>query len=129
MAYAEKTKVPVTQTKGDIEKLVNKYKSTSFGIMTSGERVQVAFQIEGRNVLFRVSVPEDPQQERARWRALLLVIKAKLESVDTGIETFEDAFLANIVLPDGQTVADHVRPAIESHYSGKTNVPLLPHLN
>lgn len=129
MAYAETTKVPVTQTKGDIEKLVEKYKSTSFGIMTTKEHAHVMFRIGEREVLFRVPMPEDPQKSRARWRALLLVIKAKLESVDTGIETFEDAFLANIVMPDGRTVADHVRPAIESHYSGNTQVPLLPHLN
>lgn len=41
---------------------------------------------------------------RQRWRALALVIKAKLEAVASGITEFEQEFLAHIVLPDGRTV-------------------------
>jgi hypothetical protein len=64
------------------------------------------------------------QEVRRRWRALGLVIKAKLESVESGIETFESAFMANIVMPDGKTFGKYAGPAIESAYStGK--VPLL----
>lgn len=44
------------------------------------------------------------QAVRTVWRRLLLCIKAKLESVATGIETFEEAFLAQTVLPDNTTV-------------------------
>jgi hypothetical protein len=40
---------------------------------------------------------------RRRWRALALVIKAKLEAAEAGITEFEAAFLAHIVLPDGET--------------------------
>jgi hypothetical protein len=45
---------------------------------------------------------------RQRWRALALVVKAKLEAVQSGIATFEDEFLAYTMLPerrDGQPVA------------------------
>jgi hypothetical protein len=42
------------------------------------------------------------QALRSRWRALLLVIKAKLEAVDVGISTIEQEFLANVVLPNDQ---------------------------
>lgn len=128
MAYAEKTKVPVSQSKGDIEKLVNKYSADSradFAIMQRANTVQIAFVLCDRNILFRMVVPDDPQQERSMWRALLLTIKGKLESAERGIESFEEAFLANIVMPDGRTVADTTRPAIESSYQGN-NVPLLP---
>lgn len=61
-----------------------------------------------------------------RWRTLLLCLKAKLESVESGIETFEDAFLAQIVMPDGGTVAEHVRPRIAEAYAANTMQPLLP---
>ncbi|MEO0782524.1 MAG: hypothetical protein AAFZ46_12250 [Pseudomonadota bacterium] len=128
MAYAEKTKVPVSQSKGDIEKLVNKYsrdQRADFAIMQRGAAVQIAFVLCDRNILFRMLVPEDPQQERSMWRALLLTIKGKLESAERGIETFEDAFLANIVMPDGRTVSETTLPAIESSYRGN-DVPLLP---
>jgi hypothetical protein len=38
------------------------------------------------------------QAVRQRWRALVLVIKAKLEAVESGITSFEDEFLAHTVL-------------------------------
>lgn len=127
MTYASTTKVPVSQTKNDIEKLVTKYECEAFGIMTDKKGAQVAFQMQSRNILFKITVPEHPQEARARWRALLLVVKAKMESVDAGIEEFEEAFLANIVMPGGQTVSEMARPIIENHYNGVgENIPLLP---
>ncbi|MEQ1924323.1 MAG: hypothetical protein ABL952_17630 [Pyrinomonadaceae bacterium] len=60
------------------------------------------------------------QATRQRWRALALVVKAKLEAVDAGISQFEEEFLANIVLPDGSTVGQFVMPEIAKVYlSGK----------
>lgn len=49
---------------------------------------------------------------KQRWRALLLCIKAKLEAVDSGIATFEQEFMANIVMPDGKTFGDYALPKI-----------------
>ena len=40
---------------------------------------------------------------------LLLAIKSKFEVVDTGIETFDEAFLANIVSAGGQTVYEKIQ--------------------
>ena len=40
---------------------------------------------------------------RQRWRALALCIKAKLEAVECGITSFEEEFLAHVVMPNGQT--------------------------
>ncbi len=56
------------------------------------------------------------QAERQRWRALLLVLKAKLEAVESKIATFESEFLSHIVLPDDRTVAQHVMPLIAQAY-------------
>ena len=39
------------------------------------------------------------QEVKSRWRALSLVVKAKLEAVECGISTLENEFLAFIVLP------------------------------
>ena len=51
---------------------------------------------------------------RQRWRALLLVIKAKLEAVTAGISTIETEFLANIVLPDNTIcVGEWMLPQID----------------
>jgi hypothetical protein len=57
---------------------------------------------------------------RQRWRALCLSIKAKLESVESGIEEFESAFMAQVVMPDGKTISETITPMIEQAYkSGK----------
>ena len=53
------------------------------------------------------------QGYRQRWRALLLIIRAKLEA---GITTLESEFLVNIVLPDGGTVGHWLAPRVEETY-------------
>jgi hypothetical protein len=63
------------------------------------------------------------REERRRWRALFLALKAKLVSIEEGIETFDDAFLAHIVAADGRTVADHLAPQLAAPAELR---PLLP---
>ena len=67
-------------------------------------------------------------EERRRWRALLLVIKAKLEAVQSGIVTFEEEFLAHVVMPDGRTVQQHVEEPIRRAYIEGHVRPLLAEL-
>ena len=62
---------------------------------------------------------------RSRWRALALIIKAKLEAVESGVTMFEEEFLAHFVLPDGKTFGQHALPAIEQAYRDKKMPPLL----
>lgn len=72
---------------------------------------------QGRIRASRHREAEYEQQCRTYWRRLLLCIKAKLESVETGIETFEEAFLAQIVLPDQSTVGQWSKGAIAAAYA------------
>lgn len=61
---------------------------------------------------------------RSSWRALCLVIKAKLEACAIGISTVEREFLADVVTPNGQTIGELARPQLaEMSRSGR--VPLL----
>lgn len=126
MTFAEKTKVPVARSKDAIETLVKRHEAEAFGVFEQNGVVKIFFRLSERNILFQMPVPDDLQMERSIWRAMLLTIKGKLESADRGIETIEEAFMANVVMQDGRTVAQHARPAIEAHYSGDTEVPLLP---
>lgn len=48
-------------------------------------------------------------EQRRRWRCLLLVLKAKLESIESGIETFDEAFLANIVTDGNLTIYEAIK--------------------
>ena len=63
---------------------------------------------------------------RQRWRALALAVKAKLEAVESGITTFEEEFMAHIVLPGGQTVGAWMVPQIEVSYKAGKMPPMLP---
>ena len=66
------------------------------------------------------------QEIRRRWRALALSIKGKLEAVETGIMSFEEEFMANIVLPNDKTVAEFMLPQIEEAYSSGRMPKLIP---
>jgi hypothetical protein len=75
------------------------------------------------------ALKEWEQAVRQRWRALALVIKAKLEAVESGISEFESEFMANIVLPDGKSVGEWMRPQIaEAYRIGEmpSMLPMLP---
>lgn len=56
------------------------------------------------------------QESRRAWRALLLVIKAKLEAVESRIASFEEEFLAHIVMPNDMTIGAILSPMIETAY-------------
>ena len=59
---------------------------------------------------------------RSQWRALFLVIKAKLVAVETGITTFEREFMPDLVLPNGATAGQHLLGQIRAG----NMPPLLP---
>ena len=145
--YANKTTVGQDQSRAEIERVLDRYGATSFAYFKSEGQVLVAFEMRKRRITFKVVLPakkdfsvtdsgrsrksENAVQEayeqavRQRWRALALVIKAKLESVDSGIETFEEAFLAQIMLPDGQPVGQWMAPQIKLAYETAQMPPLL----
>lgn len=55
------------------------------------------------------------QEARRIWRVLFHGLKARLVSVEEGVETFEQAFLAHLVDPQtGQTLWEAMKPVIEA---------------
>jgi hypothetical protein len=149
LAYAKNTEVSTARSKAEIEATVERYGASQFlsGWSNDG-RAMIGFTMDGRQVRFLLNMP-DPQEKRftthsrgartpeaargeweqacrQKWRALLLVIKAKLEAVEAGISVFEEEFLANIVLPGGRLVGEEVRPRIASAYESGNMPPLLP---
>lgn len=125
MTYAANTQVPVERTKAEIEKLVRKYGAKGFGVGWQGDRAQVSFVAHERHIRFTILVPQAAQQQRSRWRTLLLLVKAKLEAVDAKVVTFEEAFVGDIVMPEtGKTVWEMTREQIRLSHEGKP-APLL----
>ena len=124
--FAEDTKVPIAQSIEEIRKTIARYDGEQFIYAVTEDRVIVGFSKEGRQVRFQVEQGADPQNNRRLCRALLLVLKAKLEAVASGVSIFEDEFLANIVLPDGKLVAYYARDALLTAYETREVPPLLP---
>lgn len=128
--YAARTTVSPSKSLAEIQDILHKYGATSFGFMLTPEGVMIGFESKGRRLRFKVRMPNEKteaQEHRQRWRALLMAIKSKLENVESGIETFDEAFLAQIVLPDGRTMAEYSVPQIESSYKSGKMPPLLGH--
>ena len=147
--YAEGTTVSSSQSRAEIERTLSRYGADGFMYGWEGERAIVAFRMHNRHVKFVLPMPaksefartptrgharSQEQTERAweqacrqRWRALALVVKAKLEAVAAGITVFEDEFLAHIVLPDGSTAGEWIRPQLAIAYESGQMPPLLPY--
>ena len=130
--YAKYTTVAVSKSKQEIERTISKYKGDQYGIAVdnSAMRAAVQFRIDKWLVRFEVKLPagnEENQGVKTRWRALLLAIKAKLESVESGIESFEEAFLPHLVMPDGRRFSSWATPQIQDmRKEGKMPQTLLP---
>lgn len=147
MNYAKNTTVSVDRSRAEIERLVMRYGATGFIYGAEEKRAVIAFKIgiyQVRIALFLPSVVrfmETPtgqkrapsaaakvheQAIRQRWRSLKLIIQAKFEAVDCGISTIEREFLADVLLPSGETFGDRFIPEIEAVVAGRGLPQLLP---
>jgi hypothetical protein len=111
--YAKDTKVPVNRSRDEVEKLLDKVGASSVASMRDSDSAAVAFRIAGRNYVMRLPFPADAngtgeQEKRVRWRALALLVKAKVVAIQSGISTPETEFLAHALLPTGQTLGEHL---------------------
>ncbi len=153
--YAKDTSVSVEKSRAEIEAILTRYGATAFAYATNMDKAMIKFEASGRHIAFVLLMPDKTadrfkfpsyrgkvqkwgralapeaarvkwdQECRQKWRCLALAIKAKLESVESGIATFEDEFMAHIILPNGQTVGQFMRPQIETAYNSGAMPALL----
>jgi hypothetical protein len=142
--YARNTSVPVERSRAEIERTLSKYGATRFGTMTEPDGATIYFEHKGRQIQLRVPMPPRTdkqftqgrsswrtvanskrdqryeQEYRRRWRVLLITVKAMLEAVDSKVLTFDQAFLAHIVIPGtAKTLGDALLPRLDAlHASG-----------
>lgn len=149
MSYADGTTVAVERSKAELDRLLSKHGATQRMIGSDDDAgfAFVVFRLAERHVRLRVPLPriddvEAPRRRlrvspgearakaheqlcRERWRAVVLLVKAKLELVALGLSTVEREFLADIFLPDGRTVHEFLREPLRQAYLGGTMPPLL----
>lgn len=141
MSYAADTSTSVEKTRAELETVLHKFGAEAFGYMTDAGRAAITFKANGKFVRFILPLPradenrfthqerrnwlprtpESARREweqacRSAWRALFLCVKAKLVAVDAKITTFEEEFMAHIVLPSGKTMGEEALPLIERAY-------------
>lgn len=132
--YAARTSVPVQRSKAEIEDILTRYGASAFASGWGEGKAVIQFDAAGRRIRFELPLPIQPekrldaweQQCRQRWRCLVLILKAKLEAVESGITTIEDEFLAHIVLPGGKTLGQWARPQVAEAYKNNRLPPMLP---
>lgn len=128
--YAATTDVSSEKSLAELKRTITRFGATHFGYTEQPTMATVAFVVRDRQVKFSLPLPdrnerrfthhsrgartataaenEYEQAVRQKWRALALVVKAKLEAVESGIAEFDQEFLAYVVLPGGQTVYDRI---------------------
>jgi len=129
MPYAEGTEVPVPRSKEHLEALLRRAGAQGFASAWDPHGDLIEFMWKGLRIRFHLP-KKDPkefrltkrgqmrtptqltaaleQDHRQRWRALFLVVKAKIEAVESGISVFEEEFLAHIVDPATDRTVGHV---------------------
>ena len=140
MTYAARTGVSTAKSRAEIETMLQRAGAKSFAIGWDAKGASIVFELHKRRVKLVLPLPLPDEKRfhvdargrprahssagrewdfacRARWRALVLIIKAKLEAVASGVSVFESEFMAHILMPDGKTVAEIVSPAIERSYT------------
>lgn len=135
--YASGTTVAVMQSRTEIAELLKKMGAIKTGVAEEPGAALIYFHLGDRIIKMLVPIPTEHEvrgkskakltesqvrqrmakAERERWRALVLALKAKFVSIEAGVETFEEAFLAHVVMPGGDTVYQRARPLIEESYA------------
>lgn len=120
--YAKKTKVPYERSIMQIMKLTEKYGATGFGYAEDQSKFIVSFAMKERMVKIVLHpLPASADGKRQYFRALLLYIHAKLEAVEIGIQSFDSAFLSELMMTDGSSIGERIHPQIAGG-----QLPLLP---
>jgi len=134
-SYAKGTVVPVERTRIEIEETLRRFGADAFSSGYEGVRSFINFRAQGRMVRLVLDLPSREAREftvspagrlrsaesaraayeaecRRRWRALALLVKAKLAGIADGISTFDAEWLPHIITADGRTVGEVIAPQL-----------------
>lgn len=139
MRYAQNTKIGTDKSKAEIEKLLVRYGADQFANAWKDGKAVIQFRANGRMIRFILPLPQKTEERftknnsgndrpievaekaweqacRQIWRALVLIVRAKLEAVESEITTFEEEFYSHIVLPSGKTIYEETKKGVALAY-------------
>lgn len=145
--YATTTSVSVEKSKHEIERILQRYGASAFAYGWNQDSAVIQFEAHAKRIKFVLPLPakdhyrKTPEGRmrhnenlvlsaweqgcRSRWRALALIIKAKLEAVQSGVALFEQEFAVHTVMPNGKTIGEMIVPQIDEAYRTGRMPPLL----
>lgn len=148
MRYAAKTEVSVERSQSEIMGNLRRYGADAWAFGEDQGCGIVRFRYEKRPIAFRIEMPDRQDKRftedryghalseqgawkrwdqacRQRWRALSLFILATLEAVESGILPPDEAFIAQTLIGDGETLAERFAPQIREAIENGTMPRLL----
>jgi hypothetical protein len=119
-SYGAGTRVGVHRSRYELERILGRYGASDFAFVEVDANASIQFAMHGRYVQLALPLPDPTDerftqtptgrprtmvaQERAyeqalreHWRALVLAVRGKLQSVESGISTFDKEFAAFLV--------------------------------
>jgi hypothetical protein len=149
VSYAKGTTVRTEKSKADIERLLHRAGASQYVSGWDERHHQSFVQFEMNNRRIRIMVPMPLPDDftktetgryrdhgaintamdgemRRRWRSLLLIIKAKLEAIESKVATFEEEFLPYIVVRGDRTIGELILPQLDEAATTGKLPPLLP---
>jgi hypothetical protein len=140
MRAYQHSETPVAKSQEDIRRILAKYGadgvqfSEDWKAMLLFVRFLYTLGKIQHSVVFRVPIPKaesvspggryrspsarqklQEQYERGIWRAVFWAIKSRMESVDFGIETFQEAFLSHFEVPGSdKQIGEFLIPRLET---------------
>jgi hypothetical protein len=145
--YAKNTTVGSDTSRAEIERILTRWGADEYAYMMRATEAQIAFSYRGLRVRFTLPLPDRNDHEfthhsrgqrtstaaanayeqavRQKWRALALVVKAKLEAVESEISTFEQEFYAHLVLPSGETIYEATAAQVDRMLTTGARGPLM----
>lgn len=137
MAY-EATAVTVSKSQEAIRKLIYAHKGTGVMLLSHPPREGFEAMVTLENQPYHIRVmatcqdqrkdsrgkgntrpsvsllKAKEQEERRVWRVLFWHLKAMFEAADAGVIDIRDIIMPYVVLRDGFTLSDHIKPQMEN---------------
>ena len=151
MSYASGTGVSIERSRAELEALLSRHGATAFSYARSETlgKVGIQFELKGYLVRYEIAIPtakdadmrlssmgrlRTPKQIenavakelRRRWRALVLIVRAKLVAIEDGISTMEREFMPSFVLPDDRTLEEVLAPNLQKMVGSGEISALMP---
>lgn len=121
-----RTKIDAGRSANEIAELVRKYGAKEYGVSfdDSGEPIALRFTMNvpdvghvpvelraqhgsiGRRLRGLAKATRETQAKRVAWRQLKTYVEATLELVENGVKPFHEVFMADVLLPTGDRLAD-----------------------